>query len=304
MEKQPMKKIGIVGLGNMGMGMAKNLVSAGFHVSAFDLSNERVMALVEVGGHAAEDIAAVGASSDIVFVMVVNAKQSKDVICGKDGLLTTMKPDGVVIVTATIGSPAVRDLEVEAKQRGVYLIDSPVSGGKKGADAGALTLMISGDRKAYEGCAPAFKAIAKNINYIGEEVGKGQAMKACLQGLVGCIYSGMFEVLVLGVKAGLSPETIFSVIGTSVANTPLWQNSVPAIMDRKFNGGGSNIYNTYKDLTITMALAQECGVPMTITGAATQFFQAANTKFPKDDNECLVKLLEFVVGIEVKKASA
>jgi 3-hydroxyisobutyrate dehydrogenase-like beta-hydroxyacid dehydrogenase len=299
-----MKKIGVVGLGNMGMGMAKNLVSAQLHVTAFDLSPERVNVFVDAGGHAAPDIAAVGADSDIVFVMVVDAKQSKDVICGEAGLLTTMKSGSVVIVTATIGSPAVRDLEAEAKKRDVYLIDSPVSGGKKGADAGALTLMISGDQKAYEACGPAFAAIAKSINYIGEEVGKGQVMKACLQGLVGCIYSGMFEVLVLGVKAGLSPETIFSVIGTSVANTPLWQNSVPAIMDRKFNGGGSTIYNTHKDLTITMALAQECGVPMSITGAATQFFQAANTRFPQDDNECLIKLLEFVVGKEVKKTAA
>jgi putative dehydrogenase len=298
-----MKNIGVVGLGNMGMGMAKNLVAAGFPVTAFDLSRERLDDLVRVGGRAAADVAAVGASSEIVFVMVVDARQSKEVICGKGGLLDTMKPRTVVVVTATIGSPAVREIELQAKARGVYVIDSPVSGGKKGADAGELTLMMSGDRKAYEGCLAAFEAIGKNVNYLGAEVGMGQAMKACLQGLVGCIYGGMFEVLILGVKAGLSAETIFKVIGTSVANTPLWQNSVPAIMERKFNGGGSNIYNTYKDLTITMALAQECGVPMTITGTATQFFQAANTKFPKDDNECLVKLLEHVVGVEVRAAA-
>ena len=298
------KTIGVVGLGNMGMGMAKNLVTAGFHVTAFDLSTERLNSFVEHGGHAATDIAAVGAQSDVVFVMVVDAAQSKDVIHGDGGLLSTMKPQSVIVVTATIGSPAVRDIEAQARARDVHLIDSPVSGGKKGADAGALTLMISGDLGAYEGSLEAFQAIAKNITYIGDQVGMGQAMKACLQGLVGCIYSGMFEVLVLGVKAGLTPETIFSVIGSSVANTPLWQNSVPAIMERQFNGGGSNIYNTYKDLTITMALAQECRVPMTITGAATQFFQAANAKFPKDDNECLIKLLEYVVGVEVKKTSA
>jgi len=297
------KNIGVIGLGNMGMGIAKNLVAAGFAVTAYDLNKERLDAFVRLGGRMAADVAAVGAWSDIVFVLVVDARQAKEVICGKDRLLEAMKPEDIIVVTATIGSPAVCEIAAQAKERGVYVIDSPVSGGRTGADAGELTLMMSGDRRAYELCLDAFKAIGKDINYVGEQVGMGQVAKACLQGLVGCIYSGMFEVLVLGVKAGLSAETLFSIIGTSVANTPLFQGSVPAIMDRKFTGTGSNIYNTYKDLTITMALAQECGVPMMTTGTATQFFKAGNTKFPKEDNQCLVKLLEDIVGIEVKRAA-
>lgn len=298
-----MKDIGVVGLGNMGMGMAKNLIAAEFPVTAYDMSNEKLTDFVAYGGKAGADVAAVGASSDIVFVMVVDARQTKDVLVGNGKLLAAMKPGSVVVLTATIGSPAVREMEEAAKEYKIHVIDSPVSGGRTGADAGELTLMMSGNKEAYEMCLDAFKAIAKNINYIGEEVGKGQVMKACLQGLVGCIYAGIFEVLALGVKAGLSAESIYSVIGTSVANTPLFQNSVPAIMARKFSGSGSNIYNTYKDLTITMALAQENGVPMMTTGVATQFFQAANTRYPKDDNECLIKLLEEVIGVEVKKTN-
>jgi len=296
------QSIGVIGLGNMGMGMAKNLVAEGFTVIAYDLKKERLDAFTLLGGRVAADVAAVGACSEIVFVMVVDAAQAKEVICGTDRLLNAMKPDAIIVVTATIGSPAVREIEAQAKQHGVYVIDSPVSGGRTGADAGELTLMTSGDRRAYERCLDALKAIAKNINYVGEQAGMGQVAKACLQGLVGCIYSGIFEVLVLGVKAGLNAETLFSVIGTSVANTPLFQGSVPAIMDRKFTGTGSNIYNTYKDLTITMALAQECGVPMMTTGTATQFFKAGNTKFPQEDNQCLVKLLEDIVGVEVRRS--
>jgi L-threonate 2-dehydrogenase len=298
-----MNNIGVVGLGNMGMGMAKNLVAGKFPVTAYDMSKEKLADFVTYGGKAGADIAAVGASSDIVFVMVVDARQTKDVLIGNGKLLAAMKPGSVVVLTATIGSPAVREMEEAAKEYKIHVIDSPVSGGRTGADAGELTLMMSGNKEAYETCLDAFKVIAKNINYIGEEVGKGQVMKACLQGLVGCIYAGIFEVLALGVKAGLSAESIYSVIGTSVANTPLFQNTVPAIMERKFTGSGSNIYNTYKDLTITMALAQENGVPMMTTGVATQFFQAANTRYPKDDNQCLIKLLEEVIGVEVKKAN-
>ena len=295
-----MTTFGVIGLGNMGMGMATNLVKKGLAVTAFDLNSDRLGAFSKLGGSAVSDVGSVGSASDVVFVMVVDAKQAREVLTGSGKLLASMKPESVVVITATIGNTAVKSLEEDSKAHGVYLMDSPVSGGRRGADAGELTLMMSGNRHAYEKALPAFQAIAKDINYIGEEVGMGQAMKACLQGLVGCIYSGMFEALMLGVKSGLSPETIFKTIGTSVANTPLWQNSVPSIMKRKFQGSGSNIYNTYKDLTITMALAQEFGVPMTITGSATQFFQAANTKYPKDDNECLIKILEDIVGVEVK----
>lgn len=165
-----------------------------------------------------------------------------------------------------------------------------------------MTLMASGDRQAFDRCSAAFDAIARNINYVGAEVGMGQIVKACMQGLVGCIYSGIFESLVLGVKAGVSAEALFNVIGTSVANTPLFQGAVPAIMERKFVGTGSNIGNTYKDLTITLALAEQVGVPMMITGAAKQFFQAGISKFPDEDNQCLVKLLEEIVDVKVTKA--
>jgi L-threonate 2-dehydrogenase len=297
-----MKQIGIVGLGNMGMGMAANLVAAGFSVVGFDLSEARLHQFIRLGGRASADIRGVGASSDIVFVMVVNARQATDVICGKGGLLEVMKPDAVVIVTATIGRPAVREIDAQAKAHGVFLLDSPVSGGRVGAETGGLTLMLSGDQRAYDTSREAFEAVGKNITYLGEEVGLGQVMKACLQGLVGCYYVGMFEVLALGVKAGLTAESLFEVLGASVVNTALFQNSVPSVIARKFAGSGSTVYNTYKDLTITMALAQEAGVPMMATAVATQFFQAANTKFPQEDNESLIKLLEHVTGVEVAKA--
>jgi 3-hydroxyisobutyrate dehydrogenase-like beta-hydroxyacid dehydrogenase len=295
-----MKNVGIIGLGNMGMGMAKNLTAKGFDVAGFDMNPDVLENLFRLGGKKCKDTAAVGAASDVVFVMVVNAVQSTAVIAGKDGLLETMKPGSIIVVTATIGCTAVKKLAALAKERHVTLIDCPVSGGQKGADAGALTLMASGRKEDFDNCADVFSAIAKNVNFVGEEVGQGQIVKACMQGLVGCIYSGMFEAMMLGVKAGVSADVLFSVIGTSVANTPLFQGAIPAILDRKFKGTGSNIANTYKDLTITMALAEECGTPMMTTGTAKQFFQAGITKFPNEDNQCMIKVLEDIVGMEVK----
>lgn len=298
-----MKNIGIVGLGNMGMGMAKNLIAQGFGVSGFVRNKARLAHFVQLGGVPAESSAEVGAKSDLVFVMVVNAQQSHEVMVGKGGLLETMKPGSIIVITATIGPEAVKGLAEQANRKGVLVIDCPVSGGQKGADSGQLTLMASGERAVFERCRSVFEAIAKNINFVGNEVGQGQVVKACMQGLVGCIYAGMFEAMMLGVKSGVSAEMLFSVIGTSVANTPLFQSAIPAIMDRKFVGTGSNIANTYKDLTITLAMAEANGVPMMTTGTAKQFFQAGISKFPNEDNQCLVKLLEGIVGVEVRRES-
>jgi 3-hydroxyisobutyrate dehydrogenase/putative dehydrogenase len=298
-----MKRIGIVGLGNMGMGMARNLVARGFDVHGYARSSATLDAFEKLGGRRCSGVAAVGAASEAVFVMVVDAGQSLDVVDGPRGLLATMQPGAILIVTATIGRAAVERIAELAQARQVTVIDCPVSGGRKGAEAGQLTLMAAGDRGAFDRCADAFDAIAANVNYVGDAAGQGQVVKACLQGLVGCIYAGMFEAVVLGVKAGVRAETLFSVIGTSVANTPLFQASIPAVMDRTFRGTGSSIVNTSKDLGITLALAERCGMPMMTTAAARQFFQAGLAKYPDDDNQCLVKVLEDIVGVRVERST-
>lgn len=298
-----MKQIGIIGLGNMGMGMARNLVTQGFSLAGFDRNSHKRDMLAALGGRPCPDAAAVGACSELVFVMVVTAAQCEAVTAGPDGLFDTLRPGAVIVVTATIGSAAVKALAAQAAERGITLIDCPVSGGQKGADAGTLTLMASGPRDVFEQCADVFSAIAANINVVGDQPGQGQIVKACLQGLVGCIYAGMFEAMALGVKAGVAAETLFSVIGTSVANTPLLQSAIPAVMDRRFKGTGANIANTCKDLSITLDLAEACGMPMMTTGTAKQFFQAGITKFPGEDNQCLIKILEDVGGIEVARSA-
>ena len=295
-----MQNIGVIGLGNMGFGIAKNLMAKGFNVYGYDLVDNNMQKLRDCGGKTAASIGAVAKQTDVAFVMVVNDKQANEVIFSPGGLADSMASGSVIVITATIGKAAVEIIESRLAEKNIHLIDSPVSGGRKGAESGELTLMVSCQRNLFDSCADIFKAIAKDINYVGEKCGDGQVVKACLQGLVGCIYSGIFEALMLGAKNGVRAETLYSVIGSSVANTPLFQGSVPAIMKREFSGTGSNIGNTYKDLTLTLNLAENSGVPMMTTSIAKQFFQAGITKFPNEDNQCLIKLLEDVVGVKVE----
>lgn len=294
------ERIGIVGLGNIGMGMARNLLAAGNQVVGYNRSAAKLDTFAGLGGEPATDPAAVGAAAEIVFVVVVDAQQTREVIFGERGVAETMRRGGIVVVCGTIGRAAIEEIADQAAAQGLMVVDCPVTGGQRGADAGTLTLMSAGDPAAIARCAGAFDAVAENVTVVGDQPGVGQVVKSCMQGLVGCIYSGMFEAMVLGVKAGVDAETLFAVIGASVADTPLFRRAVPAVMQRRFSGTGSNIGNTYKDLTLTLALAAEAGTTMPITAAAQQFFQAGVVKFPGEDNQCLVKLLEDVAGVEVR----
>lgn len=293
------KRIGIIGLGNMGMGMADNLLKRGFPVTGLDLREERVEAFALLGGIRAESISEV-AGSDTVFVMVLNGDQVNKIVCGKDGLLENMKVGSTIIVTATIHPSAMMSLVAPAEEKGVNLIDSPVSGGKSGADQGTLALMAACKTNIFHDQMDVLQAIGKNIFHVGEEIGLGQTTKASLQALIGSTFTAIFESLVLGAKAGVDPEVLYDVIAASGVRSPLFKNSARLILDRRFKDTGSHIDTMYKDLGITMAMAKDNGVAMFTTAAAFELFRAGKSLFPEEDNWCIVKLLEQIAGVEVK----
>jgi len=297
-----MKTVGFVGLGDMGMGMAKNLLKNGFVVKGFDLREDRLNNFATEGGIPVKSCAEAGDGADVVFVMVLNGEQAKSVVLGENGLLETMKPGSTIIITATIGLKPIKDVAVVVKEKGIKMIDSGVSGGKSGADAGTLTMMVACEKTVFEECQDVLNAVGKDIYRVGEEIGIGQVVKSCLQAMVGVTFEAIFETLVLGAKAGVKPEILYDVISTSVVGSPLFKNTAKLIMERKFENTGSHIRTMYKDLGITMELAKECGVPMFATSIAMEMFQAGISAFPNGDNWSIVKILEGITGVEVKKS--
>lgn len=296
-----MKKIGIIGLGNMGIGLAQNLIKNGFEVTGFDLSDERLKMLRDLGGTAAPTVPELGKTVDAVFVMVLNGAQVKEVVLGENGLINTMAKGATVIVTATINPSEVIELDAPLREKGIELIDSPVSGGKSGADNGTLTLMASGQKSTFDTCKPIFEAVGKDIYHVGEEIGMGQKVKASLQALIGSSFTAIFESLVLGVKAGVPAETLYKVFSTSGVSSNLFKSCATLIMDREFKDTGSHIGTMYKDLGISMQMAKENGVAMFTTSAAYELFRSGMSLFPEEDNWSIVKLLEQIAGIEVKR---
>ncbi len=299
-----MKTAGVIGLGDMGSGLALNLIKNGFSTSGIDPKPDRAAAFEKMGGALKTTIAEVGASAEAVFVMVMNGDQAKEVILGESGLVSTMPQGGAIILSATIKPREAREIGAAMDGSGIHLIDTPVSGGFPGAQGGTLTMMAAAPDTVLDEFAPVMEAVSANIHHVGTEPGDGQTVKACLQSLIGAQFSATFEAAALAAKAGVSGEVLLNVFSTSSAGCGVVNNALEKIIDRKFEGTGSHINTMHKDLTITMDLGTELEVPLNTAGAAMQLFHAGKSKFPNGDNWACTQLVEDIVGAELHRDAA
>lgn len=299
-----MKQVCVVGVGNMGSGLAKNLLAAGISVKGYDLLDERMQALDAMGGTTSASSAEAGEGSEAAFVMVMNGDQVKHVVFGEDGnsgLVSTMKPGSVILLSATVHAREARELAVALEGSGLHFIDTPVSGGYPGAQGGTLTLMSAGSDEAMSIAKPAMEAVSAVIHRVGAEPGMGQTVKACLQSVIGSIFSSVFEASVLAAKTGVSGEAFFNVLSSSSAGCVVADTALSNIIDREFEGTGSHISTMYKDLTISLQMAREAGVPLFTASTATQLFQAGITRHPEGDNWVVTRVMEEIVGAQLHR---
>ena len=294
-------KVGIVGMGDMGSGLAKNLLKSGFAVCGFDLSQTRMQQFADMGGTPVAGLAEVAQDARAVYVMVMTGAQAQAVIFDEGGLADNLPEGGIIILTATIKPAEADDIHNRLTARGLSLIDSPVSGGFPGAQSGTLTMMAAGSEADMARCADIMQAVSKTIHHVGEAAPKGQIVKACLQSLIGSIFSATFEASVLAAKAGVSGQTLFDVFSTSGAGCGVSNSALENIIDRQFEGTGSHIATMHKDLTISLAFAEQLGVPMHTAATAMQLFHAGKTKYPNGDNWVVTRVLEDIVGAELHR---
>ena len=292
-----MEKIGVIGLGNMGMGIAKNVINDGYSTMGYDLRDSCLKELINNGGEAAESVEKVGESCDVVFVMVMNGEQVKDVVTK---LSLGLKDRGVIIITATITPEEVKISHEIAKNNNIKMIDSPVSGGLQGAHEGTLTLMTAAENEVFDKYKHILESISKNMFHVGVNIGDGQTVKASLQVFIGATFTAIFESLVLGSKAGIDGKILYDVFSSSGVSSPLFKNCASLIMDRKFENTGSHISTMHKDLGISMKMAKQNGVPMFTAAAAYELFQAGISMYPDGDNWSIVKLLEKMSNTKVE----
>jgi 3-hydroxyisobutyrate dehydrogenase-like beta-hydroxyacid dehydrogenase len=295
-----MKRIGVVGLGDMGSGLAKNLLAGGFETVGFDLSEQRMKAFEAMGGVPAQSAAEAGEGADAAFVMVMSGDQAKSVILG-EGLASSLELGAVVILTATIRPAEARDIAESLAGSGIDLIDSPVSGGFPGAQSGTLTMMAAAPDAVLERARPVMAAVSRTIHHVGTEPGMGQTVKACLQSVIGSIFTAIFEAAALAAKAGVGGQVLYDVISSSGAGCGVANTALENIIDRRFEGTGSQIGTMHKDLTIVLDMARDLGVPLFTASTAMQLFQAGKTRHPTGDNWVVTRVVEEIVGAELAR---
>ena len=294
-------KAGVIGLGDMGSGLAKNLIANGFETSGFDLSETRMADFKAMGGVACARPAEVGSHADAVFVMVMNGDQAKSVIFGESGLAASMSSGEIIILTATIKPSEAREIGAGLEGSGLRLVDSPVSGGFPGAQSGTLTMMAAAPDELMAAARPVMEAVSGTIHYVGTAAGDGQVMKSCLQSIIGSIFSATFEAAALAAKAGVAGQVVYDVVSTSGAGCGITKTALENIIDRKFEGTGSGIGTMHKDLTISLDMAEELGVPLFTAATAMQIFHQGKTKYPHGDNWICTRIMEEIVGAELHR---
>jgi 3-hydroxyisobutyrate dehydrogenase len=255
-----MTRVAFIGLGNMGAPMAQNLIKAGFSLTVFDLVKESVAQLVQSGAAAATSAGDAVKDADVVITMLPASKHVEGIYLGDEGLLTKISSSALVIDCSTIAADSARKVASAAAQRGLAMIDAPVSGGTGGAIAGTLTFIVGGEKAALERARPLLEKMGKNIFHAGS-AGAGQVAKIANNMLLGIAMAGTAEALALGVANGLDPKVLSEIIAKSSGRT--WAielyNPWPGVMDNvpssKGYAGGFGVDLMLKDLGLAAEAA-------------------------------------------------
>ena len=292
------KSAGLIGLGSMGMGVARSLLRAGFAVSGYDVRPESLKQFAGIGGNAAASPAEVGARCAVVMILVVNAAQTEEVVFGPNGLVQTMPQGSVIVASSTVPPAFAADLGKRIAEAGLLSIDAPVSGGVKRAAQGQLSVMASGPPEAFDRCASFFNAIAAKLYRLGDQPGRGSTVKMINQLLAGVHIAAAGEAMALGIKAGADPRVLFDVISNSAGSSWMFQNRVPHILEGDYTPlSAVNIF--VKDLGLVLDSARQLAFPLPLTAAAHQMFLAAAAAgFGAQDDSAVIKIYP---GIELPK---
>ena len=291
--------VGFIGLGNMGGPMALNLVKHGFSLIVHDIDPVKVVPLRERGAKVADSAEGVAAASERTIVMVETTAQAESVITGERGIIHSAGRGHIVACMSTIDPFVLRRLAERLASGGVATLDAPVSGGTERAKSGELSIIAGGDAATFEKCRDLFAAMGTRLFHVGT-LGQGLAMKLVNNMLIQVNRVAVAEALVMGVKAGLDPRTIYDVIRVSTGTSFAFETGVPRILARDFSPGGT-VDITYKDQELETAFAKQLGVPLLLANVTQQLYQMARAAgFNKEDGLAVVKVLERLAGVQVK----
>lgn len=284
--------VAFIGLGSMGLGMAKNLMKHGHKVIGVDPSAVARDTFVEAGGATEDSPAAAAKVADVVVVAVVNAQQVEAVLFGANGAVGALRKGGLVMQCATVPPTFAKSLGERLAASGHVLLDAPMSGGRARAESGELTYMTSGSAEAYAGAESILAATSAKVFRLGDAPGIGSLVKTVNQLLAGVHIATAAEAMALAAKAGADTRAVYEVISASAGNSWMFGNRVPHMLDDDFSPL-SAVEIFVKDLGLVLNTGHEVRLPLPMAAAAHQLFlAAAGAGWGRLDDAAVVKVYE------------
>jgi 2-hydroxy-3-oxopropionate reductase len=290
-----MQRIGFIGLGIMGGPMAANLVKAGYEVTGFNRSQPAVDRLVRAGGKPAASVEEASADADVVITMLPDSPQVSEVVLGDGGVLGSVGEGTVLVDMSTIAPATSLAVAEAAREKGVHVLDAPVSGGEQGAVEGSLSIMVGGEAETVERARPVLESLGKTIVHVGGH-GAGQTVKAANQLLVAGTISLVSEALVLLEASGVDGERGLEVLAGGLAGNRILDRKSATMLARDFQPG-FRIDLHHKDMGIALASAREAGLSLPVTGLVSQLVASARALgFGSLDHSALLRVTEQMSG--------
>ena len=298
-----MKKVGLIGLGAMGSGMASSLRRAGFDLYVFDVRADVAHQFCGAGGTACKSIEELGSICDVVVSVVVNAAQTEEVLFGSSmspGLVASLKPQSVFVMCSTVDPNISIAFESRLAKKDILYIDAPISGGAAKAASGEMTMMTSANATAYQLANPILDAMSGTVYRLGDKAGIGSKVKVINQLLAGVHIAAAAEAMALGLREGVDANALYEVITHSAGNSWMFENRMAHVLAANYEPlSAVDIF--VKDLGIVLDMARASKFPLPLSSTAHQMFMQASTAgFAKEDDSAVIKIFP---GIELPKAS-
>ena len=293
------EKIGFIGLGIMGKPMARNLLKAGYELTVYDIVGDAVEEVVGDGATGASSCAEVAAATDKIITMLPDSADSERAILGAGGVLEGAKTGSLVIDMSSIAPSVSQRIAAECAEKGVDMLDAPVSGGEPGAVAGSLAIMVGGKQEQFDQSVDLLKVMGANVVRTGD-IGAGGVTKLANQIIVAANIEALAEALVLAQKAGVDPENVLNAIRGGLAGSAVLEAKGPMMLNRNFRAG-FRVRLHQKDLRNVLQTAQELNIPLPVTSLLQQMLGALmNEGEAESDHSAILKFVENLSKVEVK----
>jgi len=278
--------------------MARNLIKAGYALTVYD-KYAKIDDLVALGATAGASNKDVAARSDVVITMLPNSPQVREAVLGQDGVLDGAKSGTILIDMSSIAPGAAQEICAAVKDKGIIMLDAPVSGGEPKAIEGTLAIMVGGDIKAFETVRPILEKMGSSAVHVGE-IGAGNVTKLANQIIVALNIAAVSEAFVLATKAGVNPEAVFNAIKGGLAGSTVMNAKIPMILDGNFKPG-FRIELHIKDLQNALDTAHGLNVPVPLTANIMEILQALkNDDQGASDHSAIVRYYEKLAKVDVR----